>query len=266
MRHFTAYGTHFLIRTNIASMLPALLNCLPLGAELDSLESAEKPDHVYSIVIANHSGFSAIVRRDNRRVALAHTEEQLLALFEQQLISRVANSARDRVFVHAGVVGWRDRAILIPGRSTHGKTTLVTHFIQAGATYYSDEIALLDSEGLVHPYARPLQVRRQKGSLVQTTVPAEQFGCTGGIGAKPIRPAMLLACRYREGATWCPKEISAGAAALELTRHSTSAYRHPHAAFHATSQAASHLKAWRGTRGEALHVVEWALNLLDKEY
>jgi hypothetical protein len=265
-QHFSAYGTRFLIRTNRTSILPALLARLPLGSELIPPQNGHPPDHVYSIVVSDRQGFSAILRHDGRRLAVAQNEGQLLTVFEQQVVSRLVKSARDRVFIHAGVVGWRGRAILIPGRSTHGKTTLVMHFVQAGATYYSDEFALLDSEGLVHPYARPLQVRMQKGSLIQTLVPVEQLGGSGGVGHQPIQPVMLLACRYRENANWLPNEITPGAAVLEMTRHSTSAFRNPHAAFQATSQAASHLKAWRGTRGEAQQVVEWALKLLEAEY
>jgi hypothetical protein len=262
-QHFIAYGTHFLISTNRPSLLPDLLTRLPLGASLIPSQTAQAPDHVFAVEVSDQEDFSAVVKSDGRRKAVAENEEQLLSVFEQQVVNRVANSARDRVFIHAGVVGWRGRAIVIPGRSTHGKTTLTMNFVQAGATYYSDEFALLDSEGLVHPYARPLQVRMQKGSLVQTLVPVEQLGGSGGVGHDPIRPIMLLACRYREGATWNPTEITPGAAALELTRHSTSAYRYPHAAFHATSQAVAGIKAFRGNRGEAPEVVEWALKLLD---
>ena len=71
----------------------------------------------------------------------------------------VAEEARRGVFVHAGVVGWKGRALVLPGKSGAGKTTLVAELIRAGATYYSDEYAVLDERGRVHPYARPLAVR-----------------------------------------------------------------------------------------------------------
>jgi hypothetical protein len=73
----------------------------------------------------------------------------------------------------------------------------------------------------------------------------------------------MLLCRYRKGATWRPREITPGAAALELLRHCFTAYWSPQAAFQAVSRASSHLAAWRGWRGEAQPVVEWALSLLD---
>ena len=64
----------------------------------------------------------------------------------------LAERARNRIFIHAGVVGWQGRAIVIPGRSFSGKSTLVAALLQAGATYYSDEFAVLDGRGYVHPF------------------------------------------------------------------------------------------------------------------
>ena len=71
----------------------------------------------------------------------------------------VAEMAHRRVFVHAGVVGWQGKAIIIPGRTFTGKTTMVAELVRAGATYYSDEYAVFDLQGRVHPYARPLGMR-----------------------------------------------------------------------------------------------------------
>ena len=71
----------------------------------------------------------------------------------------IAEVARNRVFVHAGVVGWKGRAIVIPGRSYSGKSTLVSELIRAGAAYYSDEYAVFDSRGRVYPFAKPLEMR-----------------------------------------------------------------------------------------------------------
>jgi predicted ATPase len=44
----------------------------------------------------------------------------------------VATEAPRRVFVHAGVVGWKGQAILVPGRSYSGKTTLIAALMKAG--------------------------------------------------------------------------------------------------------------------------------------
>src|SRR5688572_14708659 len=44
----------------------------------------------------------------------------------------VAERATEWVFVHAGVVGWRGRAIVLPGASLSGKTSLVAALLRAG--------------------------------------------------------------------------------------------------------------------------------------
>src|SRR4029450_1319780 len=71
----------------------------------------------------------------------------------------VAEHAPHHLFVHAGVVGWEGRAIVMPGASFAGKTTLVQAWLERGATYYSDEFAVLGRAGRVHPFARPLAIR-----------------------------------------------------------------------------------------------------------
>ena len=63
----------------------------------------------------------------------------------------VAAALPDRVAVHAGVVAFAGRAVVIPGPSHSGKSTLVQALVEAGATYLSDEFALLDEAGRVWP-------------------------------------------------------------------------------------------------------------------
>src|SRR5260370_20995260 len=106
----------------------------------------------------------------------------MLDAFESHVQLTVAEYAPRRVFVHAGVVGWKNRAILIPGLSHSGKTTLVDQLIRAGATYYSDEYAVLDERGRVHPYARALGMR-SRDSGESKKVRAEEIDAL--VGSKP---------------------------------------------------------------------------------
>ena len=65
--------------------------------------------------------------------------------------------------VHGGVVGHDGRAILLPGPTGAGKSTLVAELVRRGALYFSDEYALIDGAGRVHPYPRPLLLRDESG-------------------------------------------------------------------------------------------------------
>src|SRR5690606_18912213 len=48
-----------------------------------------------------------------------------LDFYESYLRIKIAEYARNVVFVHAGVAAWKGKAIVIPGNSYSGKTTLV---------------------------------------------------------------------------------------------------------------------------------------------
>ena len=184
---------------------------------------------------------------------------EVLERFESALQLYVAERSPRRVFVHAGVVGWRGRAIVIPGRSLSGKTTLVAELVRAGAVYYSDEYAVFDGEGRVHPYARQLAVREGAG-LRQTRRPAEFFG--GRVGARPLPVGLVLASRYERGARWRPHTLSAGEAVLEMFSNTVSARRSPARALSALSKAVGPARAFAGSRGEAAHAVAAILKIL----
>ncbi|WP_157871812.1 hypothetical protein [Gloeothece verrucosa] len=103
---------------------------------------------------------------------------------------------QDKLFVHAGVVGWRGRAIVIPGRSFSGKTTLAAALVKAGAIYYSDEYAVIDRDGLVHPYPRPLCIREGVGEQIKRRkCSVEELG--GQAGTDPIPVGLVVHTKYQ---------------------------------------------------------------------
>src|SRR5438552_15631793 len=162
---FTSYGLRIGIRVNEPEVLVRLPDHLPPG-----WKPANSPvvDRLYSLRAAT-AGRSTAVRNYNllyagaARLARTKALEELFEPLESDLQMFVAEWARRRVFVHAGVVGWRGQAIVIPGPSLSGKTTLVVALVRAGATYYSDEYAVFDAQGRVHPYPRLLSIRGEHG-------------------------------------------------------------------------------------------------------
>jgi hypothetical protein len=172
-------------------------------------------------------------------------------VFESDLKLHVAAGARRRVFVHAGVVGWRGQAILIPGRSFSGKTTLVAELVRAGATYYSDEYAVLDAQGRVHPYPRPLSVR-QNGKRVKRT--AQMLG--GKSGTEPLAVGLVIVSRYKPGARWRPRALSAGEGALALIENTVSVQREPETVLETLRRAMPDAPVLKGVHGDARQVVD----------
>ncbi len=179
------------------------------------------------------------------------------ARVEQELMIAVANLAPHRVFVHCGVVGWRGEAFVFPGTSFSGKTTLVRALVQAGMSYYSDEYALFDRAGRVHPYPRALQVRKP-GQAQQRKLPVGRLG--GVVGRRSLPVTHVIFSQYRAGASWAPRLVPPGRAVLEMLRHTISVQRAPQTALQTLSVVMAKATAVKGTRGEVQQLIEYLLN------
>jgi hypothetical protein len=223
-------------------------------------------DRLYSLVIGGDSHSSVTRRfnllyRDSGLLARSLNLEDVSDVFESDLRLYVAERAPRRVFVHAGAVGWRGRAILIPGRSFSGKTTLVTELVRAGAVYYSDEYAVLDALGRVHPFPQPLGVRAD-GSSRQEPVMVENMG--GKAGRRPLPVGLIVVTGYRPKARWRPKELSPGRGALELLANTVPARRDPERVLSALHSATAGATVLSGTRGEAHETAQQILKSIFK--
>ncbi|MFL5576146.1 MAG: hypothetical protein ACJ79S_09290 [Gemmatimonadaceae bacterium] len=183
------------------------------------------------------------------RVHLTRDRDALLDEFDAALRVALADTSPTHLFVHAGVVGFGDSAIVLPGASLAGKTTLVRALLALGATYLSDDVAVVDGEGRVHPYATPLAVRADADSP-QVPHDASSLGAT--VGRAPLPVGLVAFTHYRAGATWGPREIgSVGAAALSLLPH-TAAVRHdPKRTFTLLGRLLDGALVLSGARGEA---------------
>ena len=258
----TSYGVRVGIRVNDPQVLTRLSDYLPPGST-----TARSPvsDRLYSLIIAGNSKQSNIRRlnllyRNSERVVRTTDLDQVLETLRSDFQLFVAGTAKRRIFVHAGVVGWKGRALVIPGRSFSGKSTLVAAMIRAGATYYSDEYAVLDSRGRVHPYSKPLSVR-ENGSEKQTDVPVEVFGAKNGVGSLPI--GLVLVTRYQSGAMWRPRRLSPGRGVLELLANTVSARQQPKRALGTLQKVAAKATVLKGVRGEARQVVDSIIRIME---
>src|ERR1700704_5270497 len=215
----SAFGVRAGVRVNESGALPHILPLLPPGWKKSRTVIVER---LYSLVVAQDSERAGVRRlhvlyRDSMRIARDARLNQVLAALETDLHRYTAEAASDMTFLHAGVVGWQGRAIVLPGRSLSGKTTLVREMLRLGATYYSDEFAVVDNAGLVHPFARPLGIR-EDASYAQTKYTAERLGAASGV--KPLPMGMAVICKYEAGAPWQPAPLSQGQGTLELLANS----------------------------------------------
>lgn len=181
-----------------------------------------------------------------------------LGVLDAEIRAYVSLRAPERIFVHAGVVASEGGAIVIPGKSFSGKTTLVAALIAAGATYYSDEYAVLDAQGLVHPYPKPLSIRGR--GTGQTDQAVDSLGAIAGDDALPV--GLIAVTSYRPGATWRPHRQSRAAGAMALLSNTVPARERPAQAMAAVRQAAAPALVLEGDRGEAAEIASELLAAL----
>lgn len=261
---FRAYGVRVGVRVNRAEALDYVRDYLP-----PDWKPSTSPvvDRLYSLVVGGNDSRRPNVRRfnlvygDAGRLERSVELESVLRSLESDMQHFVAEAAPRRVFVHAGVVAWRGRAVLIPGRSFSGKTTLVAELVKAGAVYYSDEYAVLDSNGRAHPYARPLSIRQTESPNSERRH-VESLG--GSRGAQPLSVGLVVVTEYRPGARWRPRRLSAGQGALALLNNTISIQRNPEAALPVLKRVASQARIIKGARGEAKGVVDFILKSLSE--
>jgi len=155
--------------------------------------------------------------------AEADTIAQLLDTFESLVRFEVARRSPRWTFVHAGVVGWHGRAIVIPGTSFSGKSRLVRALVRAGATYCSDEYAVLDRRGLVYPFAQPLMHRTDSGTRARLSI--DDLG--GTLGTRPLPIGMVVVTHYDADATWNPAVKTPGEGLLAMLANTVRAQTAP---------------------------------------
>ena len=202
-------------------------------------------------LLRNERGDGGLLTRDDETVSRGETLGVLGRMLISEVHLAIAVHARDAVFVHAGVVTWNGRAIVIPGRSMSGKSTLVHALVGAGATYYSDEYAVLDHAGFVHPYAKPLSIRREDGTNDHVAPKS-----AGLVGSEPAPVGLIVSTYFDPIATWEPEVIEGSRAALPLIDNTVAARIQParmlEAAAATISSGASCIKGARPDAGQVI--------------
>ncbi len=259
---FDAYGLRVGVRTNAPGLLEQLESHLPPGWRAST---SPLVDEIFSLwVDPGGTSRPSRVYAGRRRRARTADLAQALAVLESEIRQCVATGAERRTFVHAGVVGWLGRAIVIPGRSRSGKTTLVAELVKAGAVYLSDEFAVLDARGRVHPFAKPLSIRGASGCDRHARAQrAEELGGSCATGPLPVRLVALT--EHRPGAEWAPERLTPGQAVLELLAHTIPARLRPAASLLSLERAVGRAVVLKGARGEARDVAPALLRAVEDE-
>ena len=190
-----------------------------------------------------------VLFKGRRKIEYGSEKELVLKYLDWQMRLTIAEYAVGRVFLHAGVVGWRGKAIVIPAKSFQGKTTLVKVLTKLGAEYYSDEYAVLDEEGFVHPFPKLLSIRGIKDEYQQTDFSIESLG--GKKGTEPLPVGMILMTEYESEAVWEPQILSEGLGVMEMLSHTIPIRYNPKFSLKVLNKTANRAIIVKTKRGEA---------------
>jgi hypothetical protein len=160
--------------------------------------------------------------------------------------------------IHAGAVTLNGRALLIPGSTHAGKSSLVAQLLRNGANLLSDEYALIDNRGCVHAYPRPMLLRN--GSHKQSPVLPEELNANFAEG--PANVGWILALHYDPQAGWHVEEISQGEAVILLLSNTPHEMEQsPEMISHFSCMSAD-AACYSGTRGDFTEATERILELV----
>jgi hypothetical protein len=144
----------------------------------------------------------------------------------------------DGLLLRGAAVVWRERAILLPGRSGTGTSSLAADLVRCGATRYADGLVFLDHAGRVHP-----------------------AGDTRGPSAP--RVLLVVATTYRPGLSWRPGLSRGGRAVLPIVERALAQGVRPRRALRLAAGLAAGLATLRGAYGEAADAAPQILATLD---
>jgi hypothetical protein len=258
----TGYGARVGVRVSDPALIPMLQARLPPGARITRMGAVER---IVSVILGGpgprRGARTFHLVYDNHTLAKrSHDLAAALAGYDSALRQALALLSRRKVFMHAGAVGWRGRAILLPAPTFCGKTSLTAALVKAGADYLSDEYAVLDADGLVHPFPKPLSVRDARAR--QTDLPLAALG--GRVAKRPLPAGLVVMTRYKEGVRWRPRRLTPSLGVLEMMSNTFVAFRRPELALGVLSTVARQAAMVKSSRPDADETAAAILALADR--
>jgi hypothetical protein len=228
----------------LVATLPEIKANLP-GCRI--VKKASTWDHEFAYIW--NPGRLDAVYKNGEKVAVRRRRDWAFQLLGSQIRLTVAEFAPHHIFVHAGVVAVGGKAIVIPAKSFKGKTTLTAELVKRGAVYYSDEYAVIDGDGNIHPFPKDLSMRGIIDDRTQVEMAVEEFGGVAGTGS--IRAGLIVITEYGANYRWRPKPVSSGRGFLELINHTVSIRQNTKLAFKALGNMIKDAEIIKSRRGDA---------------
>jgi len=258
---FESYGVRVEITSNKQEIVDRAAQ-VARRSLLGEINEIGETDFDHRFVFNQTKGGTYSFVQNDRRITSGRSTKKFYKFFDSILRVSVGEYAVDRVFMHAGVVGWNGKAILLPADSFRGKSTLVAELVKNGASYYSDEFAIFDKNALVHPFARPVAMRTTDGKYRTYELTVEELG--GTYGEVPIPVGIVLLTEYDPTRRWDPKMLSRGQGVMEMIPFTLSISHRPEFAFRVLNKIAERAIITSSCRGTVETFAKTLLNFVDK--
>ena len=256
---FRSYGVTIAVESTQPEMLRKARDLVnrAFGGRVEFFEG-NSSEAVYSYGIVEEGGVFRLYE-NGWEVTAGPSERNFFGFLNSALRIKVAELAEGCVFVHAGAVGLNGRALIIPGVSHSGKSTLTAELIRNGAVYYSDEYAVLGADGRLLPFPRYLSIRDPSGR--ETETPPSAFGATQG--EEPIPVGMVLLTRFEKGANFTPELISPGAGIMEIIPNTVTMRKDPAFSLKVLDLVVRRAIIAKGPRGDVKSFAKFLLEFFD---
>ncbi len=253
--NFEAYGTRIGVRSNtidtITHLEKILPNILPTGWNKIMESSA---DFVFSIIVKKRKSKKNVFYKNGELIMENFSPKYIWDAVDSHIRMTVGEYSKNYIFIHAGVVGWEGKAIVIPGSSFSGKTTLTAEFVKRGALYYSDDFTVLDKKGFVHPFPRKLSLRGIIDDYRQLDFAVEELGGTRGV--EPIPVGIMLLTKYKKKAKPKLKQVSRGEGMMAGLENSLSIRQNPPQVLSVLNKTLEKARIYKSPRNEAKEFVD----------
>jgi len=161
--------------------------------------------------------------------------------------------------VHAGAVVVDGGALILPGSTHVGKSALVAELLKRGASHLSDEYALIDKQGCVHAYPRPLLLRND-GIFQSLTLPTELNASFAIDSPSPVR--WIIATSFTPGGKWSLHKLSQSEAVMLLLCNTPHEMAQSPEIVDLFLRVAANSVSYQGTRGDAGEAADCILDLI----
>jgi hypothetical protein len=260
---FTSFGVNIAVRFDAEGYSEQIEPFLPPFASITKDNNPN--DFIYSVITAKTPNSFCRVYRNGEEINKQKGNGNIFSSLNVFFSTATANFAVNKgIFIHAGAVAWKDRGIIIPANSYNGKTTLTAELTKLGATYFSDEYAIINNNGELLPYPKTLSIRKP-GEYDQKETAVEELGGESADLDSCVPVKLVLFAKFNKSTkTWKPKQLTQAAAVLELMKHTFPLRAFPEIVIKNLHNLTKNAIVLKGNRGEAKDFAQLIINYLEK--